>query len=169
MRNSSPKGSSIVRIMPNLPILVEKGALGYFGDPELYATVREIFSPISYCLEVSKEELLDSVTGLSGSGPAYVFRFIQSLAEGGVASGLTYSQSLELSIHTVLGAASLLMEERGKDPDLHPEELKNRVTSPGGTTIAGLEELEKTSSLIRSLQRLNERRKDQKNSVSRKG
>ncbi|EPG76188.1 pyrroline-5-carboxylate reductase [Leptospira fainei serovar Hurstbridge str. BUT 6] len=163
LRDSAPKGSKVVRIMPNLPILVEKGALGYFGDSELYPTVREIFSPISYCLEVSKEELLDSVTGLSGSGPAYVFRFIQSLAEGGVASGLTYSQSLELSIHTVLGAASLLMEEREKNPDLHPEELKNRVTSPGGTTIAGLEELEKNKfaySILAAVKRATERSKE---------
>ncbi|TGK17228.1 pyrroline-5-carboxylate reductase [Leptospira fluminis] len=143
LRASSPSGSSVVRIMPNLPILVGKGALAYFGDSELYPNVREIFSPISYCLEVSKEELLDAVTGLSGSGPAYVLRFVQSLAEGGVSSGLTYTQSLDLAIHTVLGAAELLLEERKKKIDLHPEELKNRVTSPGGTTIAGLEELER--------------------------
>ncbi len=143
LRNSSPSGSKVVRIMPNLPILVGEGALGYFGDSELYESLIEIFSPISYCLELSKESLLDAVTGLSGSGPAYVLRFIQSLAEGGVATGLPYTQALALSIQTVLGTATLLSKEIEKNGDGHPEVLKNKVTSPGGTTIAGLEELEK--------------------------
>lgn len=163
LSSSAPNGSKVVRIMPNLPILVGKGALGYYGDKELYESLKEIFSPISYCLELSKEELLDAVTGLSGSGPAYVLRFIQSLAEGGVASGLTYSQALELSIQTVIGGAELLAKELEKDPDTHPEVLKNKVTSPGGTTIAGLEELEKNKfpfAVISAVKRGTERSKE---------
>ncbi|TGL61669.1 pyrroline-5-carboxylate reductase [Leptospira sarikeiensis] len=163
LTSSSPNGSKVVRIMPNLPILVGKGALGYYGDKDLYESLKEIFSPISYCLELSKEELLDAVTGLSGSGPAYVLRFIQSLAEGGVASGLAYAQSLELAIHTVSGAAELLSKELEKNPETHPEVLKNKVTSPGGTTIAGLEELEKNQfpfAIISAVKRATERSKE---------
>ncbi|TGK05327.1 pyrroline-5-carboxylate reductase [Leptospira langatensis] len=163
LRNSSPAGSKVVRIMPNLPIMIEKGALGYYGDKELYEDLREIFSTISYCVELAKEDLLDAVTGLSGSGPAYVLRFIQSLAEGGVASGLTYSQALRLSIQTVLGSAELLAKELDQNSEAHPEVLKNKVTSPGGTTIAGLEELEKNNfpfAVISAVKRAAERSKE---------
>ncbi|PJZ70324.1 pyrroline-5-carboxylate reductase [Leptospira perolatii] len=163
LRNASPPGSQVVRIMPNLPLLVGAGALGYFGEKELYELVQKIFSPISYCLEVSKEELLDAVTGLSGSGPAYVLKFIQSLAEGGVSVGLTYAQSLELSLQTVLGTTKLFLREREANPDSHPEALKNRVTSPGGTTIAGLEALEQgafSHSVISAVKRATERSKE---------
>ncbi|TGK60214.1 pyrroline-5-carboxylate reductase [Leptospira wolffii] len=163
MRKSAPAGSKLVRIMPNLPILVGEGALGYFGDSELYESLREIFSPISYCLELANESLLDAVTGLSGSGPAYVLRFIQSLAEGGVASGIAYPQALELALQTVLGTATLLQKELDKNADMHPELLKNRVTSPGGTTIAGLEELEKNQfafAVLSAVKRATERSKE---------
>lgn len=163
LRKAAPAGSKVVRIMPNLPILVGEGALGYYGDKDLYESLREIFSPISYCLELGNEGLLDAVTGLSGSGPAYVLRFIQGLAEGGVASGIPYSQALELSLQTVLGTAKLLEKELAKSSDMHPELLKNRVTSPGGTTIAGLEELEKNKfafAIISAVKRATERSKE---------
>ncbi|AOP34592.1 pyrroline-5-carboxylate reductase [Leptospira tipperaryensis] len=143
IRNSLPSGSKVVRIMPNLPLLVGESAIGYYGDDELYETVEEIFQSLGHSLPLSSESLMDAVTGLSGSGPAYVFKFIQALAEGGVLSGLGYQEALDLSIQTVIGSAELLRKERKKDPQTHPEVWKNKVTSPGGTTIAGLAELEK--------------------------
>lgn len=138
-----PTGSKVVRVMPNLPLLVSEGAIGYFGDEELYETVFEIFQPLGHSVKLNNETLIDAVTGLSGSGPAYVFKFIQALAEGGVLSGLGYQEALDLSIQTVIGSAQLLRKEREKDSTTHPEVWKNKVTSPGGTTIAGLVELEK--------------------------
>ncbi len=138
-----PTGSNVVRVMPNLPLLVSEGAIGFFGDEELYETVSEIFQPLGHSVKLGSETLMDAVTGLSGSGPAYVFKFIQALAEGGVLSGLGYQEALDLSIQTVIGSAQLLRKEREKDPTTHPEVWKNKVTSPGGTTIAGLVELEK--------------------------
>ncbi|MDV6236493.1 pyrroline-5-carboxylate reductase [Leptospira ellisii] len=143
IRKNLPDGSKVVRVMPNLPLLVGEGAIGYYGDAELYGTVDEIFHSLGLTLPVASESLLDAVTGLSGSGPAYVFKFIQALAEGGVLSGLGYQEALDLSIQTVIGAAELLRKERKKDPQTHPEVWKNKVTSPGGTTIAGLAELER--------------------------
>lgn len=143
IRKDLPSGSQVVRVMPNLPLLVSEGAIGYYGDKALYETVSEIFQSLGHSVELGSESLIDAVTGLSGSGPAYVFKFIQALAEGGVLSGLGYQEALDLSIQTVIGAAELLRKERKKDPATHPEVWKNKVTSPGGTTIAGLAELEK--------------------------
>lgn len=163
IRNSLPSGSKVVRIMPNLPLLVGEGAIGYYGDSELYETVEEIFQSLGHTVALSSESHLDAVTGLSGSGPAYVFKFIQALAEGGVLSGLTYQEALDLSIQTVIGAAELLRKERKKDPETHPEVWKNKVTSPGGTTIAGLAELEKhgfTHSILEAVQSATRRSKE---------
>ncbi|XDD49131.1 pyrroline-5-carboxylate reductase [Leptospira sp. WS92.C1] len=143
IKNNLPPGSKVVRVMPNLPLLVGQGAIGYYGDRELYETVLEVFHSLGHTVALGSESLIDAVTGLSGSGPAYVFKFIQALAEGGVVSGLGYQEALDLSIQTVLGAAELLQKERKKNPETHPEVWKNKVTSPGGTTIAGLVELEK--------------------------
>lgn len=145
LKEWSPIGSKIIRSMPNLPLVAKHGALGYFGDKEVYDMVEEIFSPMGRTLNVEKESLLDAVTGLSGSGPAFVFSFIQSLAEGGVKSGLSYNDSLDLAITTVLGSVYYLKDEREKNPNIHPYALRNRVTSPGGTTIFGLSEWEKNS------------------------
>ncbi|MFO5440225.1 MAG: pyrroline-5-carboxylate reductase family protein, partial [Dolichospermum sp.] len=86
------------------------------------------------------ETLMNAVTGLSGSGPAYVALMIEALADGGVAVGLTRAMAQQLAIQTVLGTAKLLQETK-----IHPAELKDRVTSPGGTTIAGVRALEKAS------------------------
>jgi len=85
-----------------------------------------------------KEELLDVITGLSGSGPAYVFNFIDALAQGGVKMGLSYDMALKIATQTVLGSAKLL-----KESGQHPAVLRDMVTSPAGTTIYGLHELEK--------------------------
>ncbi|EQA63986.1 pyrroline-5-carboxylate reductase [Leptospira alexanderi] len=143
IRKDLPSGSKVVRVMPNLPLLVSEGAMGYYGDEELYEIVSEIFQTLGHSVRLSSESLMDAVTGLSGSGPAYVFKFIQALAEGGVLSGLGYQEALDLSIQTVIGSAELLRKERQNDPTTHPSVWKNKVTSPGGTTIAGLAELEK--------------------------
>jgi pyrroline-5-carboxylate reductase len=141
LREASPTNSKIVRIMPNLPLQIKEGAMGFIGDSEVYEDVKSIFGKLGLLLELTSEAAIDAVTGLSGSGPAFVFSFIHALAEGGVKSGLSYADALKLSIQTVKGSAMLLEEELSKNP-IHPNELRNRVTSPGGTTIFGLDKLE---------------------------
>ena len=138
---SALTGSSrIVRVMPNTPALVGKGAAAYAGGPgasaEDTAFVSGIFDAAGLGVQVP-EKLLDAVTGLSGSGPAYVFEFIQALADGGVAEGLPRDVALRLAAQTVLGSAAMVLES-----GLHPAVLKDQVTSPGGTTIRALEVLE---------------------------
>jgi pyrroline-5-carboxylate reductase len=110
---------------------------------------KSIFEAVGRVVEVP-ESLMDAVTGLSGSGPAYVAIAIEALADGGVAAGLPRAVAYQLALQTVLGTAQLL--ERSQ---LHPAELKDRVTSPGGTTIAGVAELERNgfrSALIQAVQ-----------------
>jgi pyrroline-5-carboxylate reductase len=146
LRNWAKPNTEIVRTMPNLPLLRGEGVVGYFGDESLYPRVQSIFSPVGLCIPLKSEHLLDAITGLSGSGPAFVFSFIQALAEGGVKSGLGYSEALEISIQTVLGSAKYLREELKLSPDTaHPMLLRNRVTSAGGTTISGLVAWEKNA------------------------
>lgn len=128
----------IARAMPNLSAQVARSATAvYCADGALRDRVSALFAKVGYVLPLEKEALMHAVTGLSGSGPAFVFGFIHALAEGGTAEGLTYAQSLELAAQTVLGATQLLLAS-GE----HPGTLRNRVTSPAGTTIAGLEVLE---------------------------
>lgn len=129
---------SIARVMPNLSAAIGESVSGiYCEDENLKESALAIFSAIGMALSVPREELMHAVTGLSGSGPAYVFAFIQSLAEGGVLNGLSYNDSLKLAAHTVMSAAKMVIET-GE----HPHVMRNRVTSPGGTTIHGLKELE---------------------------
>lgn len=132
--------SKFIRLMPNLPMTVSKGCIGFMGDEEVYPEVYEVFSKLGLLVQVDSEKQMDAITGLSGSGPAFVFSFIQALAEGGVKSGLPYKNALELSIQTVIGSALYLSEEVKKGE--HPYSLRNKVTSPGGTTIFGLDKLE---------------------------
>ncbi|HMV44949.1 MAG TPA: pyrroline-5-carboxylate reductase [Leptospiraceae bacterium] len=141
LKKHAPSNSYVVRIMPNLPLKIQEGCMGYIGDKEAYPDIKEIFNKLGLLVELSSELAIDAVTGLSGSGPAFVFSFIQALAEGGVKSGLTYADALRLSIQTVKGSAMLLEKELEKE-NTHPSVLRNRVTSPGGTTIFGLEKLE---------------------------
>ena len=140
IRDSSPSGSRIIRMMPNLPMVVGEGAIGVFGDDTLYEIIQPLFENQGKLIHVKNENLMNAITGLSGSGPAYVFEFIHALAEGGVKSGLSFQDSLDLAIQTLKGSAIYL-----EKMNLHPIELRNRVTSPGGTTINGLYELEKNS------------------------
>jgi pyrroline-5-carboxylate reductase len=134
-------GMRIIRVMPNTPALVGASATAFAlgkaalaQDGEL---AQRLFSSVGLAFQV-KESLLDAVTGLSGSGPAYVYQFIEALSDGGVAAGLPRDVATRLAAQTVLGGARMVLET-GR----HPGELKDMVTSPGGTTIEGLHELEK--------------------------
>ena len=136
-----PSGAHVIRVMPNTPALVGAGASAFAlgkaataADGEL---ARKLLSAVGIAFQV-KESLLDAVTGLSGSGPAYVFQFIEALSDGGVAAGLPRDVASKLAAQTVLGAAKMVLET-----GQHPGALKDQVTSPGGTTIEGLHELEK--------------------------
>jgi len=133
-------GVRIVRTMPNTPALVGAGATalaaGEHATEADLAQARALFDAVGKTVVVD-EPLLDAVTGLSGSGPAYVFLVIEALSDAGVKVGLARQQSQDLAAQTVLGSAKLLLET-GE----HPGRLKDQVTSPGGTAIAGLHTLE---------------------------
>jgi pyrroline-5-carboxylate reductase len=132
--------SRVIRVMPNTPTLVSAGmaalAPGSRTTPDDLALALELFQAVGQAVVV-EERLMDAVTGLSGSGPAFVAIFIEALADGGVKVGLPRPLAHTMAVQTVLGTAKLCLEE-----DLHPAKLKDMVTSPGGTTIAGLHALE---------------------------
>jgi pyrroline-5-carboxylate reductase len=136
-----PSGARIVRAMPNTPALVRCGATAFSANaaatPDDRAAARALFETVGFVWETPNEDLLDAVTGLSGSGPAYVFLILEALGDAGVREGLPRDAAYQLAFHTVRGAAQLAIES-GR----HPAALKDQVTSPGGTTIAGLERLE---------------------------
>ena len=140
MSKEGAKTFRLIRAMPNTPALVQTGATALTkgadaSDNDLKAAF-EIFSAVGKAVEID-EDLMDAVTGLSGSGPAYVFLIIEALADAGVKVGLPKDISMTLSVQTVLGAAKLA----SKSGD-HPAKLREMVTSPGGTTIAGINSLE---------------------------
>ena len=132
--------SRIVRVMPNTPALVLAGAAGISpsaaATPADIALVERIFNAVGRATVVS-DGMMDTVTGLSGSGPAFVFALIEGLSDGGVLMGLDRPTATMLAAQTVLGAAKMVLET-GR----HPGELKDMVTSPAGTTIAGMQALE---------------------------
>lgn len=134
------RSKRVVRVMPNTPCLVGAGAAGYCrssGVSESDAQcVGELLNSVGLAFELP-EKLLDAVTGLSGSGPAFVYQVIEALSDGGVRVGLPRDVATQLAAQTVLGAARMVLET-GE----HPGVLKDRVTSPGGTTIAGIHALE---------------------------
>jgi len=147
-----PAKSRVIRVMPNTPALVMEaasaicaGAGASSGDVSL---ARRIFDLIGKTF-VLEEKLLDAVTGLSGSGPAYVYTFIEALSDAGVKNGLPRDIATALAAQTVYGSARLILETRE-----HPAILREKVTSPGGTTIAGLAALEQhgfRSAIIRAV------------------
>lgn len=133
-------GVRVIRVMPNQPCLVGASASGYAlgksarkEDQEL---VQRILESVGVAF-VMEEKLLDAVTGLSGSGPAYVYMMIEALADGGVLCGLPRDVAVTLAAQTVFGAAKTVLETK-----MHPASLKDTVASPGGTTIEGLRALE---------------------------
>jgi pyrroline-5-carboxylate reductase len=135
-----PDGTRIVRAMPNTPALVGAGATalcaGPRATPDDLEVARSLFDAVGRSVVVDETQM-DAVTGLSGSGPAYVMLMIEALADGGVAAGLSRENALLLATQTVLGSAQLLLESGD-----HPAAWKDRVMSPGGTTAAGLAALE---------------------------
>ncbi len=135
-----PDGARVVRTMPNTPATVDAGATaiapGTHATEEDLEIAHELFAAVGRVVTLD-ETLLDAVTGLSGSGPAYVMLMIEALADGGVKVGLHRDTALLLAAQTVYGSAKLLLET-GE----HPGRLKDMVTSPGGTAIAGLHTLE---------------------------
>lgn len=154
-------GQPIVRTMPNTPATVGAGmtaiAPGSHTQPQHLHLARRLFEAVGKVVEVD-EHLIDAVTGLSGSGPGYVAVMIEALIDGGVAVGLPRATATQLAIQTVLGTAELL-----QTTGIHPAELKDRVTSPGGTTIAGISHLESVgfrSALIGAVQAAYERSRE---------
>ncbi len=151
----------VIRSMPNTPALILQGtsafARGSTATDADAATAQSILGAVGIAAEVS-ESLLDAVTGLSGSGPAYVYSIIEALADGGVLMGLPRVTALQFAAQTVVGAAQMVIQT-GE----HPAALRDNVTSPGGTTIAGLEQLEKHGlrhSLLQAVRAATERSKE---------
>jgi pyrroline-5-carboxylate reductase len=140
LERSTPESVRVIRTMPNTPALVGKGAAAYCmggrcvaGDEEAVAS---LLGAVGLAVSVP-EKFIDAVTGLSGSGPAYVYLIIEALADGGVMAGLPRAEAIKLAAQTVSGAAEMVLQTGD-----HPAKLKDMVTSPGGTTIAGLSVLE---------------------------
>jgi pyrroline-5-carboxylate reductase len=133
-------GQAVIRAMPNTPATVGAGitaiAPGKQVSPEQLELAKQIFAAVGQVVEVP-EHLMDAVTGLSGSGPAYIALVVEALSDGGVAVGLPRAIAQDLALQTVRGTAELLSQTHW-----HPAELKDRVTSPGGTTIAAVASLE---------------------------
>jgi len=136
------EGVKVVRTMPNTPAQVGMGSTGVFFGADVDAATRElvlaIFSSFGVVAEMPREELLDAVTALSGSGPAYAFMFVEALADAAVRIGMGREEAYQLAASMLEGSARMI-RETGK----HPAELKDMVMSPGGTTAAGVEALER--------------------------
>ena len=140
LQSFCPLPVRMVRAMPNIPALIQKGATALAPSPQAqaedFSAAEAIFQAVGITVMV-KESLMDAVTGLSGSGPAYVFAVIEALTVGGVKEGLSQEAALALTTQTVLGAAHLI-QSTGK----HPATLRDQVCTPGGTTISGLYAME---------------------------
>lgn len=140
LEDAATASTRVIRAMPNTPALVGHGAAAFCAGTRATrgdaATATLLLGSTGLALEVP-ERLMDAVTGLSGSGPAYVYLIIEALADGGVRCGLPRADAQKLAVQTVLGAAAMVA-----GTGEHPAVLKDMVTSPGGTTIAGLAELE---------------------------
>ncbi|GAB6137509.1 pyrroline-5-carboxylate reductase [Halanaerobaculum tunisiense] len=132
----------VVRLMPNTPALIGEGAIAYTlgqaAQEEDKQLVTDIFSSVGLVVEVT-EDSMDAVTGLSGSGPAYIYLILEALSDAGVKMGLEREKANQLAQQTLLGAGKMVQQL-----EQHPAQLKDAVTSPGGTTISGLQKLEET-------------------------
>lgn len=135
-----PREVGVIRVMPNTPCMIGAGAIGFSRGKsvtgEQAADAQKIFEAVGIAFEVPEKQL-DAVTGLSGSGPAYIYVLIEALSDAGVRVGLPRAISTKLAAQTVMGAAKMVLDENE-----HPAVLKDQVTSPGGTTIAGIDALE---------------------------
>jgi len=158
IRSRVPESVRIVRAMPNTPALIKSGITALFFEKQIgkeeHDLVDKIFGSVGETIEIP-EEMMNTVTGLSGSGPAYVYMMIEALTDAGVLQGLAREKALKLAAETVKGAAEMVLQT-GR----HPAQLKDMVTSPGGTTIAGLEVLENNNfrgTLIKTVKRAVER------------
>ncbi|MDD3043009.1 MAG: pyrroline-5-carboxylate reductase [Methanosarcinaceae archaeon] len=156
-----PKGCRVIRVMPNIAATVSEAASGIApgtnASPEDLEIALELFSAVGTAVR-TPEHLMDAVTGLSGSGPAFIFPVIEALADGGVYEGLDRKSALTLAAQTVLGAAKMVLET-----GLHPGELKDMVTSPAGTTIQGVHVLEEAgirAAFMNAVIRASERSKE---------
>ena len=131
----------LIRVMPNIAAAVKEAATavaaGKHASQEDIQLAMAIFDSIGKSVFIQENYLMDAITGLSGSGPAYIFLIVEAMADAGVKVGLSRQEALFLSAQTVLGAAKMLIETQE-----HPGQLRDRVTSPGGTAIAGLATLE---------------------------
>lgn len=161
LQAAAGSAARLVRVMPNTPALVGEGAaafsLGASATPEDADTTQKILSGVGLAVQV-KEPLLDVVTGLSGSGPAFIYTVVEALADGGVLMGLPRDLALKLAAQTVIGAATMV-----RDTGEHPGVLRDQVASPGGTTIAGIEALEKNglrAALISAVRAATERSRE---------
>ncbi len=136
-----PKGVPVIRVMPNTPCLVGQGVCCYALSKNASAaqaeTVHSLLSAVGFAVQTTEQQL-DAVTGLSGSGPAFVYTVIEAMADGGVRAGLPRELAAELAARTVAGAAEMVLST-----GQHPAALRDAVASPAGTTIAGLGELER--------------------------
>jgi pyrroline-5-carboxylate reductase len=152
LRSRLPAATAIVRAMPNLPASIGRGATGAAANAEVTETQRLMADALlrsNGVVEwVASEDLIDAVTGVSGSGPAYVFHLVECLAEAGAAAGLPPDLALRLARATVTGAGELLFQS-----DLPPETLRQNVTSPGGTTAAALQVLMAEPNSLKALMR----------------
>lgn len=151
----------VIRAMPNTPATIGAGMTaitsGQHAQPEHVQIAQQIFEAVGEVVEVP-ESLMDAVTGLSGSGPGFVAVMVEALIDGGVVAGLPRPIATKLALQTVRGTAELLQTTH-----LHPAELKDRVTSPGGTTIAGIAHLERSgfrSALIEAVRTAYRRSKE---------
>jgi len=156
------KAIPVVRAMPNTPCLVNAGMTvlcpGRYATKEHIEIAREIFASVGLVAVIDNEELMDAVTALSGSGPAYAYIMIEALAEGGVKVGLPRSLSTVLAAQSLLGAAKMVLET-GE----HPAKLKDEVTTPAGVTIDGIMALEDGGirvTLIKTVDRATEKSKE---------
>ena len=131
----------LIRVMPNICAFVKESATaiaaGEFASQDDVALARAIFDSVGETVFIQENVLMDAFTGLSGSGPAYIFTIVDAMADAGVKMGLSRKDSLFLSTQTILGSAKLLLESKE-----HPGQLKDRVASPGGTAITGIHTLE---------------------------
>src|SRR6056297_1775265 len=141
LKEKLPLDVRTIRVMPNTPVLVKSGISAIAPgrnatDPDI-KLVHEIFEGVGEVVEV-KENLMDAITGLSGSGPAFIYIMIEALADGGVLAGISREMAVQLTAQTMLGSAKMVLETKN-----HPGLLKDMVTSPAGTSIRGIEVLEK--------------------------